>query len=675
MMKLDKRICRQYARPDKAPDPNAGVFHVSSLTYIVCSAIKIINGHRTLVLYVYQRESVLAGNIQPMWTMFQCQDDYITLEQTPSGKTHWRVSSFDRLCNDNPYSSTHPYAFYTTKDIQRVLRFCKAVSNCKDGFSALKSLQSTIRESKNLQRQHTRERKIIERMQDVPPIPSHLKQWAHENILPAYFFYDYRKQAKCVIGFCTSCRKEVTLDRAKHNEKGVCPVCGREFTMKARGRRGHISDSEDYQVIQKVKNGGLLIRIFNTSYSYTVPDDTPRASHSECARIFVQRLPNGQVSEEPYYNSYWKGDLTPWKHGIRPSLHFSYYVRKDETCCKLYWKNLHKELFGTAWQYCPLEQFYRADQMPMQVIPFLRAHLTHPRLEHLVKVGFYDLVSDLVYGRAYEINLDESEHRTHRILNVGAEDVAYLKEIRADAQKLSDFRMYYQQNVKDRQELHRWQMDRDITDITHNILQLLPYMTAHKFMRYMDRQYDFLQHRLTPYKTQRYRTLAALLTEYCDYIRMCEKVKYDMKNDFVLFPKDIQKAHDRVSRQIKLKADAKLRRDFKIAYQRITNQLDFEQNGMRILYPASPDDIIAEGQALHHCVGGYVDRVAREECIILFLRQTSQLEKPFYTIEVRNQEVVQVRGDHNTEATNDVTVFMKQWEAAVLQQNTMPVAA
>lgn len=112
-----------------------------------------------------------------------------------------------------------------------------------------------------------------------------------------------------------------------------------------------------------------------------------------------------------------------------------------------------------------------------------------------------------------------------------------------------------------------------------------------------------------------------------------------------------------------------------MVYQRITNQLDFEQNGMRILYPASPDDIIAEGQALHHCVGGYVDRVAREECIILFLRQTSQLEKPFYTIEVRNQEVVQVRGDHNTEATNDVTVFMKQWEAAVLQQNTMPVAA
>lgn len=188
MMKLDKRICRQYARPDKVPDPNAGVFHVSSLTYIVCSAIKIINGHRTLVLYVYQRESVLAGNIQPMWTMFQCQDDYITLEQTPSGKTHWRVSSFDRLCNDNPYSSTHPYAFYTTKDIQRVLRFCKAVSNCKDGFSALKSLQSTIRESKNLQRQHTRERKIIERMQDVPPIPSHLKQWAHETFsLPISF--------------------------------------------------------------------------------------------------------------------------------------------------------------------------------------------------------------------------------------------------------------------------------------------------------------------------------------------------------------------------------------------------------------------------------------------------------------------------------------------------------
>ena len=60
-------------------------------------------------------------------------------------------------------------------------------------------------------------------------------------------------------------------------------------------------------------------------------------------------------------------------------------------------------------------------------------------------------------------------------------------------------------------------------------------MTAHKLMRYMEQQFEFLQHRLTPKKSIRYRTLGALLTEYCDYLRMCEQEGYDLKNEFVLF--------------------------------------------------------------------------------------------------------------------------------------------
>ena len=311
----------------------------------------------------------------------------------------------------------------------------------------------------------------------------------------------------------------------------------------------------------------------------------------------------------------------------------------------------------------------------MEVLPFLKAHLEHPKLEHMVKVGFQKLATDIAYNRFTGIRLDETQNRTHRILQVGAEDIPYLKRINADAGMLKDFQKYCSRNLKDRQELHQWQMHHNINYIDHNILKLLQYMTAHKLMRYMEQQFEFLQHRLTPHKSSRYRNLAALLTEYCDYLRMCEQEDYDLKNEFVLFPKDIQKAHDRTSRHIKLKADAKMRRDFKTACKRIQNQLDFEQDGMKILYPATPEDIVAEGHALHHCVGGYVDRVAKKECIILFLRQTEELDKPFYTIEVRNQKVTQVRGDHNCEATENVVLFMEQWEKQVLQSSPLSAAA
>ena len=89
--------------------------------------------------------------------------------------------------------------------------------------------------------------------------------------------------------------------------------------------------------------------------------------------------------------------------------------------------------------------------------------------------------------------------------------------------------------------------------------------------------------------------------------------------------------------------------------------------GMVVLCPKSPEDIIQEGQALHHCVGTYVDRVAKQECVILFLRRAAEADKPFYTLEIRNRKVVQARSANNRPATPKVQRFLDQWEREVLQ--------
>ena len=123
-----------------------------------------------------------------------------------------------------------------------------------------------------------------------------------------------------------------------------------------------------------------------------------------------------------------------------------------------------------------------------------------------------------------------------------------------------------------------------------------------------------------------------------------------------------------------MKADAKLRREFKASYQRVMGQLDFEFNGMRIVYPDTPEDIVAEGHALHHCVGGYVDRVAQKKSRILFLRRCEDLSKPFYTVEVCNRRAVQVQGMQNAEMTPEVKRFMDRWERQVLQRQDFEAA-
>ena len=296
----------------------------------------------------------------------------------------------------------------------------------------------------------------------------------------------------------------------------------------------------------------------------------------------------------------------------------------------------------------------------MESLPFLYAYLNHPRLEHLVKTGFYSLVSDIVYRYACG-NIDESQNRTHKILGVAAEDVNFLREIDVSIAALQIFQQY--NGIKNRQKLLLWQIE---NQVEYNVLPILQHMTVHKAVKYLDSQYGFLRLRKTKYGAQRYKDMQELVTEYKDYLEMSRKLGYDMKSSFVKFPKDIQDAHDKAAKSMKHKANAVMKREFAAVYKSIAGKYDFEKSGMKIVYPKNPDDIVKEGHALHHCVGGYVDRVADHECIILFLRQCSDLQHPYYTIEIQGNRVIQVRGVGNCSATPEVDKFVKAWEQRVL---------
>lgn len=304
--------------------------------------------------------------------------------------------------------------------------------------------------------------------------------------------------------------------------------------------------------------------------------------------------------------------LTHWMPGERPL--FSYCSNFEAgTRGHVYCKGLAEALAGTPWEYCPVAAFYGHFREPMQLLPFLRAYLEHPRLEHLVKVGFFNLACDLAYRGDYGHVLDESQCRTHRVLKVDAGDVPFLRELDPDMGTLEVFHGYA--GLEDRQRLLRWQLEHDVS---RDIDRLLERMTPHKFMKYMDGQYAALRR---DGGRGRYGNMQMAMSEYRDYLDMCAKLGYDLGNGFVLYPKDLREAHDRVQGRVKAKADARMRRDFKAVMEAISGRLDYEADGMKLLLPATPDDLAAEGNALHHCVGSYANRVARKECVIPFLRR------------------------------------------------------
>ena len=81
-------------------------------------------------------------------------------------------------------------------------------------------------------------------------------------------------------------------------------------------------------------------------------------------------------------------------------------------------------------------------------------------------------------------------------------------------------------------------------------------------------------------------------------------------------------------------------------------------------------DIVAEGNALHHCAGStdrYFDRIKQRETYICFLRKVNEPDVPFYTIEVEPGGTIrQHRGMFDEEPDIElVKPFLREWQKEI----------
>lgn len=427
---LDKKALRKFAADNPAPaiPVGHGLLHASQVDYIIRTAVRIIAHRRTLVLYVYDRAKAAAGDSAPAWTMFQAGEDYTTLARRDDGSAYWREAVFENL--DRDYWFTSKCAFYSSQDERRVCDFFHDSGH--GGIAALVSAQRAIQDKRSQERQRRREKRTIDRMRPLHALPRGLEGWVRREVMPAYFRCEHTSTRRPVTGICTSCGKESTLPGAAHNSKITCPHCKRELTVKSAGKAGRTYDRDTVQVVEKISDTEVVARIVKVYYDYDRDHLLPTERIYENARVFIRLGPDGKAAVEPYYYSYNRGTLTHWMPGDRPI----FYPYNDNfeavTCGHVYCRNLPKTLAGTPWEYCPVTAFYEHFHEPMQLWPFLRAYLEHPRLEHLVKTGFFSLAADLAYRQLSKDTLDESQGRTHRILRVAPEDVAFLRTLDVD---------------------------------------------------------------------------------------------------------------------------------------------------------------------------------------------------------------------------------------------------
>ena len=158
------------------------------------------------------------------------------------------------------------------------------------------------------------------------------------------------------------------------------------------------------------------------------------------------------------------------------------------------------------------------------------------------------------------------------------------------------------------------------------------------------------------------------ITLYKDYIEQCIELGRDMSTDVVTMPKDMFAAHDRTTEMLRTirSEKAKVQLAESDAHRRDLEVTDMEL-GLILRLPYDTEEIVAEGEKLSHCVGGYADRHAAGKLTILFLRTVGHPVTPYYTMEVSNGlQIVQCRGYRNNNASNpkpeEIIEFERRYE-------------
>ena len=174
--------------------------------------------------------------------------------------------------------------------------------------------------------------------------------------------------------------------------------------------------------------------------------------------------------------------------------------------------------------------------------------------------------------------------------------------------------------------------------------------------------------------------------DWLEYLGWCKELNYDLNNRFLYMPTNFKKVHDRTAQEYQELQDRKSmeekRRREREAKRKLkqtrkaleeilkandgVDAFSIQGKGLVLVVPKSAEDMKAEGEALHHCVGGYVERVARGETSIFFVRKADSPDKPYFTLEWKNNDIIQCRGLHNCDMPPEVKAFTQAFKKKML---------
>lgn len=487
--------------------------------------------------------------------------------------------------------------------------------------------------------------KYYEEIPGLPTVPDEMIEEARTKMRDLLLFEKTRNGKRF---YCTECGEVYYLDyeqrmstpqdrallAAKHKELGTCVRCGARSEIVNLGIKRKISTMKDYQYFL---------------FYVPVNEDEVWALAEEWSRRFF----DGAVDDRRYLTGAYhfvKGEgCTRWKHEWYNGFRIVKRIDEPFGHSENYYGYAYNDYF-VGGDECLKKTFFKYLPDTFHTMREMSVFARYPTItEMLIKSGHDDIVvrrsrGDATNGvcnfhaktpkRFWKLNKLELKEWTARGADYD-EAVTYLKKFRGE---------------------------RDGFDLArgYNLLfGCYPYMK--KEIENRIKEGGFTEKEVIKYLGRQNEGT----TMFKDYLDAAAEVGYDLTVHNVFFPKNLREAHDAATAAVRIRENAKVTAEYRKTMAERTEKYELAGGGFFIRMPADFEEIVAEGKALEHCVGGYAARHCEGKTTILFMRSADEPDKPLYTIEVNGKQVIQCHGLKNVEHPRDneaAKAFYDAWK-------------
>lgn len=505
-------------------------------------------------------------------------------------------------------------------------------------------------------------------------------EFLHEadNVRPIYLFQT-DKEGNTVCGNCGSNFSKYH----KHLEIGECPCCHKQACVvhMTRYRKAEAQSLREtwltYHWAPSIKDPDILTCTAILSchwFSNTKPWESEPYRYVDARYIFIPNKGGYYIARSTrfhqnffyageYYSTYYS-EPAEARWVLRASCRdriSSYYLASKVKTAHPNLMQIQNAVKGHALQY--VFDSMKGDMWEVwRQIDIMQMLAKYPlQIEYLAKSGFksiliYAIQSCAGLGAAFNMR----GHTLKEILRgkIPKSDMKYIQEHNINIQTLQRYQKIRKHPMGAGIDM---QTVKEKLCICHmmDIEKVMEHVKLKKALLYLEKNDSMYMYGMG--KSYSFST-------YADYLRDCEELEMDFTEKATLFPKDLEKLHVKLQKQIKRKRDEEAERKWIARQKKLKAKYSFKADGYAIVVPKKINDLIREGKDMHNCVGGYISRVASGKTDVVYIRKVAEINKSLGTMEICDGRIKQARGKYNQDLPKEVQDFVDKFRKEVLEK-------